>query len=331
MPRKSTGPRLYLDKERGTWTIRDGAQAIRTGCTERERVAAEKILAKYLGKKHKPEGGSNPLISDVLLVYNTEHVPGTKSAKNTSYNVASLGEWWGDKYVRDISAKTCRQYASGRTGAAARRDLEVLRAALGFYHEEHGPLEALPTIVLPPKSKARSRWLTRTEAARLLWAARRSQHLRRFIALGLSTGSRPGAILRLRWDQIEMSAGIMHRRPRGEAEDARKKAPPVRLGRRILAHLRRWARQDDGIAEHVCHYDGRRVQKLRRSWKQAVLKAGLDASVTPHSLRRTRATWLMQAGVDIWEAAGSLGMTVDMLTETYAQHHPNWQKKASEV
>jgi hypothetical protein len=39
----------------------------------------------------------------------------------------------------------------------------------------------------------------------------------------------------------------------------------------------------------------------------------------------------MQAGVDVWEAAGALGMTVDMLTRTYGHHHPDWQKQAAEV
>lgn len=129
-----------------------------------------------------------------------------------------------------------------------------------------------------------------------------------------------------------MNKGVMRRRATGETEDARKRTPPVRLGRRIMAHLRRWKRQDEGIAEHVCHLDGRPVAELRRSWPAAVKKAGLASTgVTPHCLRRTRATWLMQAGIDIWEAAGHLGMTTRMLEEVYGMHHPDWQKKASEV
>ncbi len=30
----------------------------------------------------------------------------------------------------------------------------------------------------------------------------------------------------------------------------------------------------------------------------------------------------MQAGVDKWEAAGFLGMTVDLLDRMYGHHHP---------
>jgi hypothetical protein len=50
--------------------------------------------------------------------------------------------------------------------------------------------------------------------------------------------------------------------------------------------------------------------------------------VTPHSLRHTAATWLMQAGCPIWEAAGFLGMSEKTLRETYAHHHPDFLKGA---
>lgn len=59
-----------------------------------------------------------------------------------------------------------------------------------------------------------------------------------------------------------------------------------------------------------------------RVWHAADL-AGLDEEVTLHTLRHTRATWLMLTGVDKWEAAGFLGMTVEMLDRVYGRHHPN--------
>jgi integrase len=41
--------------------------------------------------------------------------------------------------------------------------------------------------------------------------------------------------------------------------------------------------------------------------------------------RHTAATWLMQAGVDAFEAAGYLGMSVETLLEVYGHHHPAFQ------
>jgi integrase len=330
MPRRRQPPRLYLDPKRKQWIIRDGPTQIRTGCAESDRRGAENRLAAYLGQKHKPERSECPLIADVLLVYAREHIPHTRAAKNAAYNISNLSAWWASKRTSDVTARNCRAYAQMRSPASGRRDLETLRAALRYWHREHGPLSSLPSVTMPEKSQPRERWLTRQEAARLLWSSRRSQHLRRFILLGLYTGSRSGAVLRLQWDQIDLAAGVMSRRPAREAEDTRKRAPRVRLGRRILAHLRRWRRLDPPATRYLCHFDGRLVQKLRRSFPGAARKAGLRG-VTPHTLRHTRATWLMQAGVDRFEAAGSLGMTVETLERVYGHHHPDWQKRAAEV
>lgn len=272
------------------------------------------------------------MIAEVLQAYAAEHLPHTRAAANAVYQVQALDRHWGDKRVSQITARECRAYAKDRKPSAARRDLETLRAAVRYWHREYGPLEAVPIITLPAKPPARQRWLNRSEVARLLWAARRQQHLKRFILLSVYTGSRSGVVLGLQWAQIDMQKGEMARKAFGEAAHAKKLAPRVRLGKRILSHLRRWKRADESSGvRFLCHYDGERVQKLRRSWSGAVERAGLGEDVVPHSLRHTRATWLMQAGVTPWEAAGALGMSVEMIERTYGHHHPDWQKNAAEV
>ena len=42
--------------------------------------------------------------------------------------------------------------------------------------------------------------------------------------------------------------------------------------------------------------------------------AGLTGYVTPHTLRHTAATWLMQRGGPVWEAAGFPGMPAEVLS-----------------
>src|SRR6516225_411590 len=63
-------------------------------------------------------------------------------------------------------------------------------------------------------------------------------------------------------------------------------------------------------------------------FEAAVRAAGIGTDVTPHILRHTCATWLMQAGVDLWDAAGFLGMTVQQLEHGYGHHHPDYQQEA---
>ena len=45
----------------------------------------------------------------------------------------------------------------------------------------------------------------------------------------------------------------------------------------------------------------------------------------------TAATWQMQAGTPIYEAAGYLGMNAATLERVYGHHHINYQKTASEA
>lgn len=268
------------------------------------------------------------MIADVLLAYSQEHLPTTRAAKNTAYNIDSLATFWSDKRAADVTPANCREYAKGRTPAAARRDLEVLRAALGYWNKFYQPITPAPIVILPEKPAPRERWLERDEAKRLRKAAMGTPHLYRFIVIALLTGSRSGAILNLQWDWIDLKRGIMRRRAPGEAE-TKKRTPPVRIGSALLRLLRRWKKKDAGI-KYVCHYDGQKVTKLRRSWATACKVAKLKG-VSPHILRHTRATWLMQAGVGIHEAAGHLGMSPETLTRVYAKHSPEYQRTASEV
>ena len=270
------------------------------------------------------------MIADVLTAYGSEVAPHKKTARNIGYNIGNLLKWWGDKTTADISTRTCRAYAETKTPAGAASDLKILKAATVHWHREYGPLQIMPTFWRPAEPPPRERWLTRSEAARLLWAARRYQHLRRMILLGLYTGSRPGVILALQWDQIDFGAGIMARSRREAVQAKNKRAPRVRLGSRILAHLRRWKRLDDSKIKYVCHYEGFPPKDPHTSWRKVVAAAGLTG-VTRHTLRHTRATWMMQAEVPIWEAAGFLGMTTRTLERVYGHHAPEHQERAANI
>ena len=125
-----------------------------------------------------------------------------------------------------------------------------------------------------------------------------------------------------------MHKGIFYRRPRGVRE-TKKRRPPVPLPRRLLAHLRRWKQL--GIAKHaVVEWNGKPVASVRKSFEAAVVAAGIDRHITPHILRHTAATWAMQRGVNVWDAAGWLGMSPEVLERVYGHHHPDFQRDAAE-
>ena len=73
------------------------------------------------------------------------------------YLASNVNDWWGDQ--------------------TARHDLDMLRSAIQYYQADYGPLDAVPAVTLSAKGPSRQRWLPRSEAARLLWAARRCPHI----------------------------------------------------------------------------------------------------------------------------------------------------------
>lgn len=172
--------------------------------------------------------------------------------------------------------------------------------------------------------------MTRSEAARFLWAARRTPHLARFFLIGWYTGSRRSVITGLRWPMVNLETGIMQRKERG-AVQTKKRSPPVRLGRRLLAHLRRWKRLDGAKVEFVINFRGVRIARPVSSWERVRKAAALPDYVVPHVLRHSRATHMLKQGVPIWEAANALGMSVAVLAAVYGHHAPDWQKDAANV
>jgi integrase len=78
-------------------------------------------------------------------------------------------------------------------------------------------------------------------------------------------------------------------------------------------------------------WQGKPVKSVKTGFKHAVGLAGLWGKVTPHTLRHTAATWLMQRGVPMWQAAGYLGMSVQMIERTYGHHHPDYMRGAAQA
>jgi integrase len=237
----------------------------------------------------------------------------------------------------------CGELARGGNRGGSRRNLETLRAAIN-HHANQGFHRGIVRVSLPPKGEPRDRWLTRNEAAALIWhcwryrekqtvhsgkgkggpvftAKRPLRHIARFVLIGIYTGTRASAIATGR-SFVDLERGIFYRKQIGKRATKKRQTPaPVPL--RLLAHMRRWARLKL-IADCFVEFNGKPVASVKKGFKRAVGFAELTGKVTPHTLRHTAATWLMQRGVPVWEAAGFLGMSAEVLLGTYGHHHPDF-------
>jgi integrase len=297
----------------------------------------------------------------VINIYLSDVVPDQARPIKATERAERLLDFFGLKTLADINGPLCRAYVQWRegkgrsnmgTGGGAKRDLEDLRAAIN-HHAKEGLHRGLVRVPLPPRGKARQRWLTRSEAARLLWAcwtAREHQkgiptdkrplhHLCRALLLGIYTGSRPGACLTASWERgegrswIDLDGARFHRLAEGSVETD-KRQPPVKIAPRLLAHLKRWSRIDKGRG-YVVRFGKSGGTEPLGSLKTAIARAcdlaGLEGNVTAYALRHTAASWLVAKGLPTRQVAEFLGTSETMIDRYYAHHAPDFQDAAADA
>ena len=333
MPRKSQGAHLY-QRTTGMYVIREGQKQRSTGT--RDRRKAEAAFARHIAERDRPTGPNTPdkmTVADCLDLYGNEHALTVKDPARIGYAIQALNPVLGSLTLSSINGRVTRLYerTRNRKPATVRKELGILQAAINFCHAE-GYLTLPVKVRLPAKTAPRDRWLTRDDAAKLLraaWRNPKSKHLARFILIALYTGTRSEAIMSLQLmpntqgGHIDTERGMMYRRGIGETE-TKKRTPPIRIPRQLLAHLRRWER--DG-SRYVVHVRGSRVGHVKSAWKAALEQSGIE-HCTRHDLRHTAITWCMQRGADKWAAAGYFGVSLDVLEGTYGHHHPDHMQSA---
>ena len=82
---------------------------------------------------------------------------------------------------------------------------------------------------------------------------------------------------------------------------------------------------------HVIEWNGEPIGLIRKSWSSACRAAGLGADVTPHTIRHTAVTWLLQRRVPIWEVGGYVGMSEEMVRQRYGHHTPDFLQTARDA
>ncbi len=352
MSRPIKGARLHKFKHRQHWYIRDTGQPDRsTGCERRED--AEKVLAAYIATKGREGSANEPAnvtCGEVLAVYAEEYAPTVAAPERIGYAIEALLPFWEALKLSNVKGETCRRYAKTRkkvvkrdpqtkdpvefapvSPGTVRRELGVLQRAINYAHSE-GFITSAPAVSLPRKPESTERWLTRDEAARLLWAAYRghkASHLARFILIALYTGTRKDAILRMGFEPntvggwFDLDRGIMFRRSEAERQ-TKKRRTPARIPRQLAAHLRRWRANG---AMWAVEYQGARVGDVKRAFAKAVAESGVSPC-SPHTLKHTAITWALQNGASTWDAAGFFATSAETIEKVYGHHSPEHQASA---
>lgn len=230
--------------------------------------------------------------------------------------------------VGQVSESLCRSYASGRSAkpGTIRKELGLVRTALSWARKQKPPLiEAMPDFWFPPAPPPRDRRLTRDEASRLVDSCA-MPHVKLFATLALNSAGRAGALLALRWVDVDLEKRRINLGGAGR-QKGRATIPINDTLHTALTEALRAA-----MTPFVIEWAGGPVKSVKRSFREAVKRAGLGPDVTPHVLRHTAASWMAEAGVSMDEIAQFLGHSSPSTTfRIYAKFSPDYLQKAAKA
>lgn len=319
----------------GSYTDANGRRQRRSTGTD-SKSEARAILSGWRMESHQQKRlgiQPNRTLHDLIIAYVDAHVE-KKTLERDGYSVLHLYRLLGaDKVLNSLTAAETHGYCAMRRheGAAAgtiNKEIGLLSSALNWARRALGwkidnPAEAQRL----PEPPGKDRWLTREEVSLLLQAARsepKAEHLPDFILLGVNTGMRPGEMLRLEWARVNLQQGQILLGASDQKNGRSSSVPLNRTAREaILSRARFRATHCPESPWVFCNRQGECLANVRKGFVSAVKRAGI-APCTPHDLRRTCASWLVQAGTPIQEVAKLLRHTdIQVTMDVYAHLMPD--------
>jgi integrase len=304
------------------WT--EGRRTYRRSTRQTVRDHAETVLAQFIAAQHAPP--ESPTVTRICDAYaDDREAEGIRSPVTLRAHLKAVKEAFGrlepDMLSRPLVRSTIRAWRkAGISNSTINKRLRLLRAALSWAVREAW-ISAAPHIEAPAQDEARERYLTQAEFQALFDAAL-SPHLRVFLALGVFTGMRNGAILDLRWQDVDMARMTIH--PRGGHKNKRRAPVPINttlaiaLGESFAL----------GDSEYLVSWNRKKIGSIQTAFEAAVKRAGLE-NVHIHDLRRTCATWMRLEGVSLAEVAAVLGDEVRTVEKIYARFGPDYLRNAT--
>ena len=256
---------------------------------------------------------------------------------------------------RGVGDDEARRYVAGlvKAGASAATVRRKLASARSFFRfmQRDGKVAANPFSVLrgPRKPKTLPKVISKDDVARFLarpnqdfkegliteYQAKRDTAL--YEAL-YSTGCRISEMIAVKWGEIDFVRGTLVVTGKGAKQRL------VILGRPALAALEKLreasAAADAGLAAAGAsvflsdRFESMSARLAERRMKRYLVEVGLPSDLSPHKLRHSFATHLLDAGADLRSVQEMLGhsslsttqiythVSIERLKDEYAKAHP---------
>ena len=336
---------VYQSKKSGTWYGRVTYVDQKGKRKNVQRKADNKEHAKEVLKKlvrTLDNGDSRALDGERLTFrdltdYYTEHyvqeaqyangrkVSGLRSAVTVAGYVKVVQRHFGGQRLRSLTyddlrafraqrLKTSTQQSAHRSLTTVNREMAYLRRMLNIAERngwiQKNPFQMGDALIHTADEVKRERIITREEEERLLAECVGARaHLRPIIICALDTGMRQGEILKLRWPEVDLAAGIItvaafNTKTLRERE--------VSITARLASEFDRLCTSRQ--LNHESLVFG--LSDVRQGFKRACKEANLSG-LRFHDLRHTHASRLDDLGFSLAKIGGQLGHTVLQTTLRY--------------
>jgi len=324
MPNVTSGT-IYRRSQAGFWYIQfsiDGKlQRESSGTTSRPE--AEGLLRKRLEEARSGrfvEWEKRPTFEDLerLLLENYEFKRNKTDPRRFVKNLAAT---FAGMKAEDITAQKIREYSRKRlkvdrmTPATLRRELAILKRMLRLGSDV---LPRVPVVDLPRVDNARQGFFEEEDLQQIL--PHLAPHIRFLIEFLYLTGWHTSEALSVVWTDIDWKQRFVrlrdskNREPRIFAFKYHERLERVLKDQRAL--VSEWERRNGVLCAAVFHWQGERIQKLRRSWTSACRRAGMPGRLV-HDFRRTAVRNLIRAGVQQAIAMKITGHKTDSIFRRY--------------
>jgi integrase/recombinase XerC len=237
-----------------------------------------------------------------------------------------------EKALKDADTDTIRSYMANLTQqqyskSTTARKLATLRSFYKFLVKRDKVVSnPVSSIKTPKQDKKLPKCLEPEQIQRLLDAPDNSSWLgardRAMLEVLYSTGMRVSEIVALNMDDVDFLGEVIHVRGKGKKERI---AP---IGTSALQSIQRYIEFRNKRMQNDSNFDnkvlfankhGKRLstRSVRRKMDKYLKEAGLDPSISPHTLRHSFATHMLNNGADLRSVQELLGHQSLSTTQVY--------------
>jgi integrase len=180
-----------------------------------------------------------------------------------------------------------------------------------------------PRIATPKTPGGRTRYLLPDQAERLIDMA--APHLRPLLIFLLGTGARMAEAVYLDWRDVDLAgARAIFWADKTKAGKRRNAALPPRVVAALanIPHREGSVFLSDKRARPYADRRGASGGQIKKGWRGALRRAGLDTELTPHDLRHSWASWHYAVNRDLLALKIEGGWSSVTLVERYAHLLP---------